>query len=51
MKWKDMMEKQAGRKIKELQIGNIKRYKDQFFTIWPEHWYWYLLHKWITWVG
>ena len=24
------MEKQTGRKIKELQIGNIERYKNQF---------------------
>ena len=25
-----MMEKQTGRKIKELQIGNVERYKNQF---------------------
>jgi len=24
VKWKDMMEKQTGRKIKELQIGNVE---------------------------
>ena len=30
VKWKDMMEKQTGRKIKELQIGYIERYKNQF---------------------
>ena len=30
VRWKDMMEKQIGRKIKELQIGNVKRYKNQF---------------------
>ena len=30
VKWKDMMEKQTGRKIKELQIGNLERYKNQF---------------------
>ena len=30
VKWKDMMEKQTGRKIKELQIGNVERYKNQF---------------------
>jgi len=24
------MEKQTGRKIKELQIGNVERYKNQF---------------------
>ena len=30
MKWKDMMKKQTGRKIKELQIDNFKRYKNQF---------------------
>jgi len=28
VKWKDMMEKQTGRKIKELQIGNVDRYKN-----------------------
>jgi len=27
VKWKDMMEKQTVRKIKEVQIGNIERYK------------------------
>ena len=30
VKWKDMMEKQTGRKIKKLQIGNVKKYKNQF---------------------
>ena len=25
-----MMEKQIGRKIKELQIGNVEKYKNQF---------------------
>ena len=30
VKWKDMMEKQTGRKIKEIQIGNVQRYKNQF---------------------
>ena len=30
VKWKDMMEKQTDRKIKELQIGNVKKYKNQF---------------------
>ena len=30
VKWKDMMEKQTGRKIKELQIDNVERYKNQF---------------------
>jgi len=28
VKWKHMMEKQTGRKIKELQIGNVERYKN-----------------------
>ena len=31
VKWKDMMEKQTGGKIKELQIDNVKKYKNQFF--------------------
>jgi len=30
VKWKDMMEKQTGRKIKEVQICNVERYKNQF---------------------
>ena len=30
VKWKEIIEKQTGRKIKELQIGNVERYKDQF---------------------
>jgi len=30
VRWKDMMEKHTDRKIKELQIGNIQRYKNQF---------------------
>ena len=30
VKWKDMMEKQTGRKIKKFQIGNIEKYKNQF---------------------
>ena len=30
VKLKDMMEKQTGTKIKELQIDNIERYKNQF---------------------
>jgi len=30
VKWKDMMEKQTGRKIKKLQISNVERYKNQF---------------------
>ena len=29
VKWKDMIEKQTGRKIKELQIGNVERYKNR----------------------
>jgi len=33
VKWKDMMEKQTGRKIKELQISNVERYKNQFLQI------------------
>jgi len=28
--WKDMIEKQTGKKIKELQIGNVEKYKNQF---------------------
>ena len=30
VKWKDMMEKQTDRKIKELKISNVERYKNQF---------------------
>jgi len=30
VKWKDMMVKQTGRKIKEPQIGNVEKYKNQF---------------------
>jgi len=30
VKWKDMMEKQTDRKIKELQIENVGSYKNQF---------------------
>ena len=30
VKWKDMMEKQTGRKIKEVQIDNVERYKNHF---------------------
>ena len=30
VKWKDMMEKQTGRKIKKIQIGNVEKYKKQF---------------------
>ena len=30
VKWKDMMEKLTGRKIKELQIGKIEKYKNLF---------------------
>ena len=30
VKWKDMIEKQTGRKIKELQIDNVERYENQF---------------------
>jgi len=30
VKWKDMMEKHIGKEIKELQIGTVKRYKNQF---------------------
>ena len=30
VKWKDMMEKHTGRKIKELQIGNVEKFKNQF---------------------
>jgi len=30
VKWKDMMEKQINREIKEFQIGNVKKYKNQF---------------------
>jgi len=26
VKWKDMMKKQTGRKIKELQISNVEKY-------------------------
>jgi len=28
VKWKDMMEKQTGMKIKELQLGNVEKYKN-----------------------
>jgi len=30
VKWKDMMEKQTSRKTKELRVGNVKKYKNQF---------------------
>ena len=30
VKWKEIIEKQTGRKIKELQVGNVERYMDQF---------------------
>ena len=30
VKWKDIMEKQTGKKRKELQIGNVERYINQF---------------------
>jgi len=30
VKKKDMMEKQTGRKFKELQINNVERYRNQF---------------------
>ena len=30
VKWKEIIEKQTGRKIKELQTGNVERYMDQF---------------------
>jgi len=30
VKWKGRMEKQTCRKIKELQIGNVERYMNQF---------------------
>jgi len=30
LKWKDIMEKKICRKIKELQIDNAERYKNQF---------------------
>ena len=30
VKWKGRMEKQTGRKIKELQFGNVERYMNQF---------------------
>jgi len=30
VKWKDMMEKQTGRKFNELQIDNIENHKNQF---------------------
>jgi len=33
MKWKDMMEKRTGKKIKELQIGNIERYKNNSYNL------------------
>jgi len=33
VKWKDMMEKQTGRKIEELQIGNVKRYKTNSYNL------------------
>ena len=33
MKWKDMMEKQTGKKIKELQIGNVERYKNNSYNL------------------
>ena len=29
VKWKGIMKKQIGRKIKELQIGNLERYMNQ----------------------
>ena len=33
VKWKDMMEKQIGRKIKELQTSYVKKYKNQFYYL------------------
>ena len=30
VKWKDMMEKKIGRKINELQISNVEKYKNRF---------------------
>ena len=30
VKWRDMMEKQTGKKIKELQTGNVEKYKNWF---------------------
>jgi len=30
VRWKNMMEKQTGRKIKELQISNVEKYNNQF---------------------
>ena len=30
VKWKERMEKQIGRKIKKLQIGNVKKDMNQF---------------------
>ena len=32
VKWKDIMEKQTGRKIKELQIGNIEKHKTNSYN-------------------
>ena len=29
VKWKDMIKKQMDRKIKEFQIGNVEKYKNQ----------------------
>jgi len=33
MKWKDMMEKQTGKKIKEIQIGNVERYNNNSYNL------------------
>jgi len=33
VKWKGRMEKQIGRKIKELQIGNVGRDMNQFYDL------------------
>ena len=33
VKWKGRMEKQTGRKIKKLQIGNIERDMNQFLPL------------------
>ena len=33
VKWKNMMEKQTGRKNKVLQINNVGKYKDQFLQL------------------
>ena len=33
VKWKDMMEKQTGRKINELQIGNVENTRTNSYNL------------------